>query len=290
MEPDEKPNWVFRAFKAVKTVALKISGVGSATPGPEDVPLLTPDETSSGKKDSKDLVVGLASIGTYISPKQDVIGYKTVNVVAGRKLLANARLRLRIPSDAASIYRAGYRGIEAPGDLVPSKKYSTNRALVEGAEIIAQSPGLLRAAYLALQTGYAEFASCFDANFKYPLGGYVNEPAAGKGGGPCGQGIFFFIDKAGPYEYARKAAPTWLLSSLPAGQLLFRRLGGVGDDVDETDEDAPDAKARRLSELATWVAEHTGSTPKALASTKRPATSSSSTSSSSTSTSTSSST
>lgn len=268
MEPDEKPNWVFRAFKAVKTVALKISGVGSATPGSEDVPLLTPDETSS-KRDPKDLVVGLASatsfssgLGTYVSPKQDVLGYKTVNVVAGKKFLANARLRLRIPSDAASIYQAEKRGIEAPGNLVPSKKYSTNRALVEGAEIIAESPGLLKAAYLALQTGYAEFTSCFDANFKYPLGGYVNEPAAGGGGGPCGQGIFFFIDKAGPYEYAHQASPAWLLTSLPAGKLLFHRFGG--SKVLDEDEDE-DAKARRLSELQMWVAEHTGSSPKVVA-------------------------
>jgi hypothetical protein len=267
MEPPEPPRPIVKWFRnATQTLALKAKymvdrWVALSSPdGDEDVPLVGAGDATSevsevARPKSTSVVrmsVGL-SIPTYVQPMQDVIGYKTVAVRTRKGSIAQARLRLRIPFNSASIYAAGStHNIESPADLKRSKKYCTSHAFVEAAEILAESPGLLKTALLALQTGYAELRSLYDTSFNYPLRGYVNEPRAGNGNGHCGSGIYFYLNEGGTYAYS-KAEPSWVISGIVNKTLMFSKKPGETEGEDE--EDSPEAIERRISELRKWASE-----------------------------------
>lgn len=198
---------------------------------------------------------------TSITPHQDVIGYKTVSIRDKRKGITygEACLQMRIPFAEASVYNSNRNNqVLQPSLLEKGIKYSTSRAFVENATLRCNTPGNLKLALIALQTKNAEFVSNWTSTFKYPLKKYVNEPRAGSCKGiECGPGIYFFIDRPNTYQYS-KANLTWVVSNVINNTLELQAL----EDSPETpgdEEEAEQAKERRIAELREWAEKSVGS-------------------------------
>lgn len=242
--------------RSKKQKTQKKSKFRSKAKAPPKAKAVTQDSKSKSVKKTKAVtqdVIQLClsdSLPIEIVPMQDIIGFKTVAVKGNGRDYGEARLRMRIPFNEASVYNSerNNRVLEHSA-LVEKQKYSTNRAFVESAEIFASTPGNLKLALIALQTGQAKLTSKWNASFTYPLQNYVNEPNAGSAKGiSCGPGIYFYLDPSSSYQY-NSAQKTWVISNVINQKLIISRH-------EEEDVDTPaseEARQRRLEDLRQWA-------------------------------------